>query len=325
MASFRTLVVDDLREILPLFGIDAAAYRSHRPIAAGTINTNVAVELASGRRFLRVNEGKTPADVAYEAAIVRFVAAGGVPTPVPALAADGGAFVTWRGLLLSLFPWVEGRTLARAEMTPDLAQEVGAALARLHLVGLAFPDRRPGLYEPDEIERRLNRLEHVTDPAVVAAVATLAPALRHARQERRADVPLGLIHGDLFIDNVLFHDRGGLSALLDFEQASWGRLVYDVAVTSLAFAYGVDDFRLDVLAALLTGYESVRKPTFEERAAFGEELAFASCRFAVTRITDVYLKRGLGAPGGKRFERYLARLATVQRRMAQAPSSLIWT
>lgn len=324
MASFRTLLADDLREILPLFGVPAADYRSHKPIAAGTINTNVAVELANGRRFLRVNEGKSAADVAYEAAIVRFVASGGVPTPVPALASDGGAFVSWRGLLLSLFPWVEGRTLARAEMTPALAQEVGEALARLHLVGLAFSDRRPGAYEPDEIDRRLERLREVVDPAVVAAVATLAPALAHARQARRADVPLGLIHGDLFIDNVLFHDRGGLSALLDFEQASWGRLVYDVAVTALAFAYGADDFRLDVLAALLAGYASVRPPSAEERAAFGEELAFASCRFAVTRITDVHLKRGLGAPGGKRFERYLARLATVQRRMAEAPASLIW-
>jgi len=324
MASFRSFSSEDLREILPLFGCAAEDYRAHSPIAAGTINTNVAVELVGGRRFLRVNEGKTADDVAREASILTFVAARAVPTPPPLPTAAGEPFLTWRGLLLSLFPWVPGRTLSRAELTARHAQQAGAALARLHLAGESYGDHRPGSYEPDEIERRLLRLKGVSDPAVVEAVAALEPALAHARVARSANVPLGLIHGDLFVDNVLFDEQGALAALLDFEQASWGRLIYDIAVTALAFTYGADDFRLDLLEALLGGYEAVRRPSDDERAAFAEELAFASCRFAVTRITDVHLKRGTGAPGGKRFQRYLQRLATVRRRVAEAPRTLVW-
>jgi hypothetical protein len=71
-----------------------------------------------------------------------------------------------------------------------------------------------------------------------------------------------------------------------------------------------------VARALLDGYASVRPPTAEERAAFGPELRFVGCRFAVTRITDVYLKRGEGTPPGKDFGRYLARLAQVKRHLA---------
>ena len=86
-------------------------------------------------------------------------------------------------------------------------------------------------------------------------------------------------------------------------------------MTTLAFAYGRDDFRPDVTRALIDGYARVRPPTAAERAVFGAELRFASCRFAVTRITDVHLRRGQGAAPGKEFARYLARLAEVRRHL----------
>ena len=125
-------------------------------------------------------------------------------------------------------------------------------------------------------------------------------------------LPTGLIHGDLFIDNVLYDEGGALSALIDFEQASWGRFAYDLAVTTLAFGYGRDDFRPEIVRALVEAYAAVRRPTPAEAAGFGAELRFVACRFAVTRITDVHLKQGAGAAPGKRYQRYLARLASVQ-------------
>jgi homoserine kinase type II len=129
---------------------------------------------------------------------------------------------------------------------------------------------------------------------------------------------MGIIHGDLFIDNVLYDEGGALTALLDFEQASWGRLAYDLAVTTLAFGYGRDDFRPEIVRALIGAYVAARPVTDGERAAFGAELRFVACRFAVTRITDVHLKRDAGAPPGKDFNRYLARLASLRDHLAAA-------
>ena len=313
MAQFRSLTDSDVREILTLFGVARDAYAGHAAIAAGTVNTNVRVETAAGPRFLRINEGKTADDVAREAAIVAFVAARGVPTPAPALTARGEPFATWRGQFVSLFPWSQGRTLDREEMTPAHARQAGAALGLLHRAGADASDRRPGRYEPDEIERRLARIETVagTDPALATAVAALRPELGSLARERQPELPVGLIHGDLFIDNVLY-DEGTLVSLLDFEQASWGRWAYDVAVTLLAFAFGRDDFRPDVVRAVLAGYVAERPPTDAERAGLAAELRFAACRFSVTRITDVYLKRGAGAAPGKDFRRYLLRLQRVR-------------
>jgi homoserine kinase type II len=310
MAQFRSLSADDVRGILAAFSI--AGYRGHQPIAVGTINTNVRVEVAGGPLFLRINEGKSEDDVRREAAIVAQVAARGVPTPVPIAAATGARFARWGEELVSLFPWVPGRTLARAELTPGHAAAVGEALAKLHLAREAIDDRRPGRYEPPEIDARLARIAALARPELAAAVAVLQPELARLRGERVPDVPLGIIHGDLFVDNVLYDERGALTALIDFEQASWGRLAYDLAVTTLAFGYGRDDFRPDIVRALIAAYTAARSPTDAERSAFGAELRFAACRFAVTRITDVHLKRAAGAAPGKNFQRYVDRLASVK-------------
>lgn len=314
MAQFRSLQAEDVREILAMFGL---AYVAHQPIAAGTVNTNVKVETGEGLRFLRINEGKAVDDVAREAAIVEHVAGRGVPTPPPERTIGGEAFAAWQGQLVSLFPWRAGRTLARAEITPAHAAAAGAALARLHLAGPSFADHRPGRYEPDEIGRRLERVRAVapSDAALAEAVAVLGPELALLERDRRTDLPLGLIHGDLFIDNVLFEgDR--LVALLDFEQASWGRLAYDLAVTLLAFAFARDDFQPEVVRALVSGYTALRPVTTVERDGFAAELRFVACRFAVTRITDVYLKRTAGGAPGKDFRRYLHRLARVKTHVA---------
>ncbi len=321
MAQFRTLEADDVREILGAFG--APAYRAHAPLAAGTINTNVRVETAAGPLFLRINEGKTADDVAREAEIVSHAAAHGVPTPAPLHTRAGAPFATWKGLFASVFPWVPGRTLSRADVTPAHAALVGRALGALHLASAGFTDRRPGRYEPDEIRRRAAHVAGLGRPELVGAAAVLGLALDALEQERAVVLPRGLIHGDLFIDNVLYGEDGApgaasrLAALRDFEQASWGRVAYDLAVTTLAFGYGRDDFRADVTRALLDAYASVRAPTELERHAFGAELRFAACRFAVTRITDVHLKRDAGAPGGKDFRRYLARLGSVEVHLAK--------
>ena len=309
MAEWRKLAEADVRAILRDFGVEG--YRAHHPIAVGTINTNVRVETEGGPIFLRINEGKSLDDVGREAAIVAHVAARGVPTPVPLISGARQPFVLWRDQIVSLFPWFPGRTLERAEVTSADAAAVGGALARLHLAGADFADRRPGRYEPVEIERRLAEVAHLRRADLVPAVTILSGELSTLAEERARVLPTGLIHGDLFIDNVLYAD-GALAALLDFEQAAWGRLCYDLAVTVLAFGFGQDDFRPEVTRGLIDAYTAVRAPAAEERAAFGPELRFAACRFAVTRITDVHLKQGAGAAPGKRYQRYLARLASLQ-------------
>jgi homoserine kinase type II len=293
VALFTRLRDSDLAQIAATFAL--GALRGSRAIAAGTINSNFAVETDRGPWFVRINEGKSEADVAWEAGLIAELAARGVVTPPPVPAHDGRPYAALPGTnkWVSVFPWRGGRHLAPGEVTQASAGEFGAALAQLHLAGLALPEtwRRTSIYDHDHLVARHASFAADPDPALARAIAVLADELAAAAAaaDIRARATHGVIHGDLFRDNVLWQDDR-LVAILDFEQASGGSLAYDLAVSINDWCWD-GAARLDVAAALVAGYQGVRRLPDDDLAALAVELPAAAARFTITRITDVYLAR----------------------------------
>jgi homoserine kinase type II len=305
VAAFTELDDATMQALCDGFGLGRVA--SWQPIAAGTINSNFTMSTAARRYFLRINEDKSPAEVRYEAELVAALAAAGVTTPAPLPAPDGAPYLVADGKLVSVFPWVDGVHRCTAAVTPADAAAVGRELAELHLRGLPLAARfeQPGIYTFAAILERLAGFASTTDPALVAPVALLKDeaAWQTARLDARRAAPRGVIHADLFRDNVLFGEHG-IVALLDFEQAATGSLVYDLAVCINAWCF-TTDFVGARVAALVRGYDAVRPLTAADDAALAIECRAAAMRFAVTRITDVYLRDTVST---KDFRRYLARL-----------------
>jgi homoserine kinase type II len=215
------------------------------------------------------------------------------------------------GKWVSVFPWRAGVHLAPAEVTDAHAERLGAALARLHVAGLELPAgwRRGSIYDHDHLVGRYDRVATVSDPHLARAVALLGEelgAITDAAALRRRATS-GMIHGDLFRDNVLW-EQGEVSALLDFEQASGGSLAYDLAVCINDWCWDpvAAAPRCSLASALLAGYRSVRPLPDEDRAALALEIRAAAARFTITRITDVYLARV--ANPEKDFRAFLARV-----------------
>jgi homoserine kinase type II len=276
------------------------------PIEAGTINSNFRlVTTQRGHRrqwFLRVNEGKSEDDVAYEAMLVDAFAAAGLPTPTP-LRAGERSYAPLGDKWVSLFPWRAGSHLA--EVTEATANRLGVALAQLHIVGLELP-RRASIYDQAHLIARFARFESSTDPQLAHAISIIRDELGRATGAAgaRAAATHGVIHGDLFRDNVLWEGEE-ISAILDFEQASGGSLAYDLAVCINDWCW-TGEVRLDLAAALLTGYQAVRPLTVDDRAALLIEVRAAATRFTITRITDVYLAEVENPE--KDFRAFLARV-----------------
>jgi homoserine kinase type II len=309
---FTPLGDAELGELAAAFSLGAV--RSFRAIAAGTINSNFAVETERGRFFIRVNEGKSEADVAWEARLVEALAAGGLPTPPPLHAAGdlpyarlpaGGA-----AKLVSVFPWRDGRHLAPAEVTAAHAGALGEALAALHEIGGALPAawRRTSIYDHDHLVARYRSFASSDDPELLRAIAVIGEelALAEAAAPVRRAATSGIIHGDLFRDNVLWEGER-LTAVLDFEQASGGSFAYDLAVCVNDWCWDPERRapREELAGALLAGYQRRRPLPDADRAALPVELRAAAARFTITRITDVYLAR-VDNPD-KDFRAFLAR------------------
>lgn len=306
MALLTPLPDDEARALCAQYGL---SFESIEPLPAlGTVNSNFRLR-ASGRVwFLRLNEGKREADVAGEVALVGKLRAHGLPTPEIVRARDGRAIVPAAGRPATLFPWLDGREAHPDPRNPSTVALVGQALARLHRAGwgMTAAELPRNYYSLDELERRL---ESFADDL---RVADIVPALRYEldRARRRRSAPSGLIHQDLFPDNVLVDGAGALVAVLDFEQATWGIFVYDVAVAINAWCWTGSRIEKAAADAVLAAYEALRPLDFSERSRLVDEARLAAARFSITRITDVFLPEGVDPELRKRkdFRDYIRRL-----------------
>lgn len=264
-------------------------------IDAGTINSNYWIEAGGRRYFVRVNEGKTAADIDYEIALVAAIRAAGVATPAILETA------TIRDRPVMLFEWIDGVHREPPSITAGDVAAVTAELAALHRATAGFERRRPGIYRTPDIAARFDGFRDTADPQLANAVSAIAAELEFlgARAAARAALPRAVIHQDLFPDNVLFGPPRPV--LIDFEQAADGAALYDLAVVINAWCFDPELRPARVVAAVEGFGPGI------DAGALWVELRAAAMRFAVTRITDVYLP-GLSREG-KDFREFLDRLA----------------
>jgi homoserine kinase type II len=262
------------------------------PVEAGTVNTSSVARLRSGESlFLRLYEQQGLTGAEAEALLLGELSRRGVPTPAP-LGRSGSpdmCVAIAKGKPLVAFPFIRGVTLRQSEVTTRHAAQVGEALARLHLAsaGLALPADRFSVAALIGLTRRFGE---VGDDEARALAPWLEQELGLADRARDARLPHGLIHADLFRDNVLF-DGDRLAALLDFESCHGGAFVYDIAVVLQSWCYG-SSLDLDLGRAVLSGYESVRRLDEAEWRGLYAESRFACLRFLTTRIADKTARLG---------------------------------
>ncbi len=276
MALYTPLSQQQLADVLRRYGLPAPERTLPEP--KGSINTNYHLWSGGRRWFLRLNEGKSADDVSFEAEVLGFLAREGFPAAPLVLSRDGEPRVEAAGRLAMLFAFVEGEELVRADVTPERCRRIGLELGRLHALAPGFPAARPNPYGWERVSGWIGELEPGGggDPLV----APCLPMLRRELELSRAlpDSPRGLVHGDLFLDNVLWAgDR--VAALLDWEMSCVDAFAYDLGVMVNAWCYA-ERFEPSLARALLAGYA--------ERAALERATAdalYAYARYVALRYT----------------------------------------
>lgn len=275
------------------------------PLAAGSVNSNFFLTTARGRFFLRIYEEQRPAGVAFEWRLVAHLRAAGVPVPKRIEGPPPDAVLV-AGKPVGLFEAMGGFERCRRMVEPLHMAAVGDALARVHRASEGFVIEGSDRFDAASLRQRLDGVSLDAHPALAPAVARIRAVLDAPSP---TDLPRGIVHGDLFRDNVRW-EGDTLLALLDWESASSGVLLFDVAVVLLAWCWG-DAFEWPLARAFAQAYHRARPLTDAERRGLGPVAAAACARFATTRITDYYLRRGPGAPGYRDYGRFLARLDAV--------------
>jgi len=292
MAVMTAIGADEARALVEQYGVPD--FHGIEGIPAGSVNSNFVLQADGRRLFLRVYEEQDRAGAEQETAMLERLAAAGVPTPAPLRRSDGALVSTLHGKPAALFPWRDGKIRCQAAVAPEDARRVGEALARVHLAG-AGEKRGAGRFGFADLSQRLDRIEASGDATFAPLAPRLRECLRSAEAARDPSLPHGLIHGDLFRDNVLWEAGGNLAALLDFESACDGAYAYDLMVTVLSWCVG-DDLDDRLASAMTAGYNDVRPLGQQERRGLWAEASFGALRFTITRITDYALRTGAQGP-----------------------------
>ena len=283
MAVYTDVTADDLTEFLSRYEIGSLL--SYKGIAEGVENSNFLVHTTAGNFILTLSEQRVAAaDLPFFLALMEHLAARGITCPQPVKNKQGGMLGTLTGRPAAVVTFLDGLWIRRPNTGHCAA--VGEALAGLHLAGKDFPGRRAnalgmgswrGLYEHAK-----SRGDSVR-PGLCAEIAKELDALEKSWPR---DLPQGVIHADLFPDNVFFlGDR--LSGLIDFYFACTDTLVFDVAVCLNAWCFEPDhSYNVTKGRALLKAYGKARALSPAEVAALPVLSRGAAMRFLLTRLVD---------------------------------------
>ena len=255
-------------------------------IQSGIENTNFFLTTTHGRYVLTLFEQHEAEAMPYFIELMAWLNEHAVPCAHPIPDRAGRMLKTLNGRPAAVVERLEGESL----LHPDAAAcaEIGATLARLHLAARDFPGQR----ENDRGPRWWREMGERLMPRLSREDAELLRSeLRFQSLFRFTDLPRGVIHADLFRDNVLWQ-AGRLSGIIDFYYACNDALLYDVAVTVNDWCSDEDGaLDKDRTLALLSAYHAVRPLQPIERGAWPALLRAAALRFWLSRLRDFHFPR----------------------------------
>jgi homoserine kinase type II len=283
VAVYTDVGVEELQTFLADY--DVGEVLSYKGIAEGVENSNFLLHTTNGYFVLTLYEKRVAAhDLPFFLGLMEHLHARGLTCPQPVRNRSGETLGKLARRPAAVVTFLDGMWVRRPSAAHCAA--VGEALARLHLAGADFKMTRKNalsvagwrlLYEStgelaDSVQRDLGRV--------------IASELDHCETCWPRELPQGVIHGDLFPDNVFFLGNE-LSGLIDFYFACTDTLAYDVAICLNAWCFESDhSFNVTKGRALLQAYGTVRPLDDVERAALPLLARGAALRFLLTRLVD---------------------------------------
>jgi homoserine kinase type II len=291
MAVYTDVADDDLRAFVALY--DIGEVLSCKGIAEGVENSNFLLTTERGNFILTLYEKRVaPKDLPFFIALMDHLAHHGVACPTPLRGRDGVALRELCGRPAAIVTFLAGMWPRR--VMPFHCAALGAALAGLHRAGASFPQSR----DNDLSLAGWQRLFQACAPRAGEVQPGLAEELARDLAEIGAQWPRGLpggvIHADLFPDNVFFRDRE-VSGLIDFYFACTDFFAYDLAICLNAWCFESDgSLNVTKTRLLIDSYRRARPLSADELAALPLLARGSALRFLLTRLYD-WLNQPAGA------------------------------
>lgn len=264
---------------------EVGALLSCKGIAEGVENSNFLVHTETGHYILTLYEKRVaPEDLPFFLALMRHLHAQGVSCPLPVADRTGTTLKQLAGRPAALITFLDGMWIRRPR--PEHCAALGRAMAELHLAGRSFDMQRRNALSIDGWRALYDAVKDDADVVAPGLSADIGTELARVERLWPADLPSGIIHADLFPDNVFFLGTE-VSGIIDFYFACNDVLAYDIAICLNAWCFELDNsFNITKARALLAGYSAVRRFEANEYEALPLLACGAALRFLLTRAYD---------------------------------------
>lgn len=283
MAVYTEVSDEDLREFMAAY--DLGEVVSFKGIAEGVENSNYLLQTDRSNFILTLYEKRVDrADLPFFLGLMEHLAENGISCPTPIHGNDGEALRELCGRPAVIVTYLQG--LWPRRIWPNHCAELGAALAKMHLAADGFRLTRPNALSVDSWRPLFEKDADRADEVRAGLGAEISAELDHLESNWPKDLPKGVIHADLFPDNVFF--RGdNLSGLIDFYFACNDFFAYDLAICLNAWCFEPDDsFNITKARKLLNAYRKVRPFSEAELEALPLLARGSALRFLLTRLHD---------------------------------------
>ena len=289
MAVYTVVPAEALAAFLTRY--DCGTLVSAKGIAEGVSNSNFLVETTGpdggGRRYiLTLYEHRTdPADLPFFIDLLDHLGANGCPVPRFIADREGRHVQELCGRPACLIEFLTGFSVTAP--TPAQAHAAGGALAQMHVAARGFTGKRTNDLGIDGWAPLAASCDGGLDGIASGLEARITTELDHLAAAWPRDLPHSVVHADLFPDNVLMLDDR-VTGLIDFYFSCTDICAYDLAVMHGAWCFDPTgrEYRTEVGAALVAGYQAVLPLVAEEYAAFPTLCRGAAIRFLLTRAYD---------------------------------------
>jgi homoserine kinase type II len=283
MAVYTDVAAEDLTKFLA--GYEIGDLLSYKGIAEGVENSNFLVHTGQGHYILTLYEKRVAAgDIPFFLALMEHLAARGITCPQPVKNRKGETLGHLCGRPAAVVTFLDGMWIRRPD--PRHCYALGAALARLHLAGADFALKRRNTLSVDGWRPLYEQTASRADTVQPGIGSIIEDELVHLEQHWPTNLPQGVIHADLFPDNVFFLGNA-LSGLIDFYFACTDTLAYDVAICLNAWCFEPDhSYNVTKGRELLQGYLRTRPLSPAELDAIPLFARGSAMRLLLTRLTD---------------------------------------
>ncbi|MEU8253500.1 phosphotransferase [Micromonospora inaquosa] len=230
-------------------------------MSGGVINTNVRVDCTDRPYLLRVYQAERSSDeIEFELSALRRLSAAGFPVQRP-IDTVGGRPTALDERLYTILTFVEGEVMDEADLSPAIGQQMGRILGDMQNALEGFvPVGRKARCDVDFIDNLVQESVTILEARAEGSFAErIATAWQRAREPFvKDDLPLGLVHADLYPGNVIMQNDT-VVGVIDFDDAYYGTQFFDVAIAAMEFAFRGDvDLDVETVRGFMSAYESAR-------------------------------------------------------------------